>query len=176
MCCWGICSTECKTDKLGSDVPPYRAKLIFVSVLSLAAQDAAAQIIPSGQCTVIVASRINMAEVGDFMSANSQLSYDAVYEAENGWLAVSIGLLPTEGAAEVLAELKARNAIPQDSYCSTGRRYLTTVWYQPVSPSEPTSPPESREPDQSNGAGAKSSGTGFFVDANGHVMTRVRTH
>jgi S1-C subfamily serine protease len=87
-----------------------------------------AQVIPTGQCAVIVASRVNMAEVQSFMSANSHLSYDAVYAAENGWLAISIGLLPEGSSTAAIAGMKQRGVIPQDALCSQGRTYLSRVW------------------------------------------------
>jgi len=147
------------------------ATLMFASVLSLTAQLVGAQVIPSGQCTVIVASRTNMAEVRDFMSANSHLSYDAVYEAENGWLAVSIGLLPEGTASEALVGMKGRGVIPQDSYCSTGRKYLSRVWSASITPNITPPPQSDQPPDDSAQAARSGSGTGFFIDLEGHVMT-----
>ena len=147
------------------------ANLILTSVLLLTVQPVAAQIIPFGQCTVIVASRINMAEVRDFMSANSQLSYDAVYEAENGWLAISIGLLPVDTASDALSAIKGRGVIPQDSYCSTGRKYLSIVWSTSVSASDAPPPQPEQTPDALAQTERSGSGTGFFIDLEGHVMT-----
>jgi S1-C subfamily serine protease len=134
-------------------------------------QAVAAQVVPPGQCTVIVASRVNMAEVQDFMFANSHLSFDAVYEAENGWLAVSIGLLPVDSAPGELAGMKSRGLIPLDSYCSNGRRYLGVVWSPAASSNDPPPAQPEQQPHGSAQTDTSSSGTGFFIDADGHVMT-----
>lgn len=149
----------------------YLSTLILAVVSMLATQAVSAEIIPFGRCTVIVASRTSMTEVQNFMSANKYLSFDAVYESENGWFAVSIGLLPIDSFSDEMAGMKKRGIIPQDSYCSSGRKFHNKVWPTSIAPNDMPPPQTSQTPDGQSPSQKSGSGTGFLIDLEGHVMT-----
>lgn len=100
----------------------------ILSADALLGETAEAQVVPVGQCAVIVASRQTMTEAMDFMRQNGHLTFDSVYQASNGWLAISIGLLPESNASDAIEGMKGRGIVPADTLCSTGRTYLARVW------------------------------------------------
>lgn len=92
-------------------------------------------------CALIVASRPSLAEAHQFRYENPQLPIEAIFQSSNGWLAISTGILEKWRAPSVLAELKAKAYIPQDSYCSDGEAYLEALWMAPE-----TAPSAGQEP------------------------------
>ena len=95
---------------------------LFALLLSLPAGPAAA-LVPDENCAIIVASRKSMPEVEEFVAANPQIDFGAVYSSRNGWLAISAGLVQDAYADTRLSRLKASGTIPLDSYCSDGEAY-----------------------------------------------------
>ncbi len=84
-------------------------------------------LVPAGYCAVIVASRDNLAEVRLFIEEELGGTGATVYLAANGWFAISIGNILSERAPAYLSQQKARDAIPSDSFCSSGRKLVRTV-------------------------------------------------
>lgn len=82
---------------------------------------------PNGQCALVVAARQTMAEVRLFQALSPKLEIKSIYTSDNGWLALSIGLLSSQGAAETIQRLVARGDVPADSYCSRGDSYLSVL-------------------------------------------------
>jgi V8-like Glu-specific endopeptidase len=78
----------------------------------------------SGRCYLITASRPTLAEaeqfIGQWFRGRSDIE---VFRSENGWFAVSAGILPKAESEGRLARLKAQGSVPQDSYCSSGNRF-----------------------------------------------------
>lgn len=80
---------------------------------------------PPNTCHLIAASRRTVAEVNDFAASYADfLPSMMVYRADNGWYAVSLGLIPTAREAFLRANT---TRIPPDSYCSDGARYVAAL-------------------------------------------------
>lgn len=88
--------------------------------------------VPEGSCAIIVAARTSVAEVELFERQNPQLNVTAVYEASNGWYAISIGEVALPLSEQRLSALKNSGTVPPDSYCSTGKSYLREVRSAPA--------------------------------------------
>ncbi|MFO6462817.1 hypothetical protein ACK8OR_00370 [Jannaschia sp. KMU-145] len=78
--------------------------------------------IPADQCALIVASRQTLAEAQSYIDGfpNTEEWFWKVFEARNGWLAISASLVIAEQSSQSLAELKRDGLIPDDSYCAKG--------------------------------------------------------
>lgn len=75
---------------------------------------------PPNTCHVIAASRRSLDEVNAFTAAYPDYwPQMSVFQSDNGWYAVSFGLISNRIAAAVLAG----ETLPQDAYCSDGTRY-----------------------------------------------------
>lgn len=88
-------------------------------------------LIPEGQCAVIVASRQTIEDTQNYIKRNFVEPSTAalVFGSQNGWYAISIGLLPTEIQAEWLTREKSAERVPEDAYCSMGTRFVSVaVW------------------------------------------------
>ena len=101
-----------------------RAALSLVCALASAGAAGAAPFFAEGTCALVVASRPDRAAADAYVAAHGIGSEARLFVSRNGWLAISIGTLPTDEAAETIRRLKARGAVPQDAYCSTGQAYL----------------------------------------------------
>lgn len=84
-----------------------------------------------GQEALVVASRATEADVVAFLGSgavareNLPPAFETrVYLSQNGWYAIAIGLFPPAQCENRLSRLVRRNAIPGDSYCSSGERYV----------------------------------------------------
>ena len=101
-----------------------RAALSLIYALASAGGAIAAPFFAEGTCALVVASRPDRAAADAYVAARGIGSQARLFVSRNGWLAISIGTLPTDEAAETIRRLKARGAVPQDAYCSTGQAYL----------------------------------------------------
>lgn len=80
---------------------------------------------PPQTCHLIGASRRTVEEVNDF--ANSHRAFFPsmeVYLAQNGWYAISLGLIRVD-AEEVVRSVTA--GIPADAYCADGKEYVAVL-------------------------------------------------
>lgn len=94
------------------------------TVILILAWTAAAQAITfsDNQCAVVIASRQTMAEVIDYVKTHQiNPKKVTVYPSENGWLAISVGLISDR---KILATWKEQGKIPPDSFCSSGEKFL----------------------------------------------------
>lgn len=77
------------------------------------------------QCAVIIASRQTMAEVIDYVKTHQiNPKKVTVYPSDNGWLAISVGLISDR---QILTAWKKKGNIPADSFCSSGEKFLRGV-------------------------------------------------
>ncbi|MCG7494101.1 hypothetical protein [Thalassobius sp. Cn5-15] len=84
----------------------------------------AEDMVKPGTCELIVASRPSLDAARDYVRTLSDRRFAKVFEADNGWYAVSIGALKPAEEKPVLTKWKASGKIPKDSYCSTGKTYV----------------------------------------------------
>lgn len=76
-------------------------------------------------CHLIAASRKTLDEVNRFVAQNRDfLTGMAVFRANNGWLAISLGQVTLAAAPSILAHSKN---IPADAYCSDGAGYIAMM-------------------------------------------------
>ncbi|TWI31254.1 hypothetical protein IQ24_03112 [Paracoccus sulfuroxidans] len=76
-------------------------------------------------CHLIAASRKTLDEVNSFAAQNPDfLTGMAVFRAENGWLAISLGQVTLAAAPSILANSEN---IPADAYCSDGAGYVAMM-------------------------------------------------
>lgn len=103
---------------------------------------------PPNTCHLIAASRGTIAEINDFARSYADfLPSMMAYRAENGWYAVSLGLIPTASAGFLLANT---TRIPPDSYCSDGAGYIEVLdrrddVFVQIAPAEQTTLRETRD-------------------------------
>ncbi|MCU9839355.1 trypsin-like peptidase domain-containing protein [Ruegeria sp. WL0004] len=96
--------------------------------LALAPSGGLAQsLVPFEQCAIIVASRQTIIEAREYIQNNGIEDIATVFEAKNGWLAISVGTVPLSSSKQALAELKSKPSFPSDAYCSTGKAYVRVV-------------------------------------------------
>ena len=84
--------------------------------------------VPAGRCALIIASRQSITDARRVIEEYGAAHTGAIYLAQNGWYAVSAGLLPQNEASDLISSLKSRGTIPNDSLCSAGRSYQSRVW------------------------------------------------
>lgn len=84
-------------------------------------------LVPSGQCAIIVASRQTLSEARIYVRQHGLEDLATIYEAQNGWLAISVGAVTSTVSERMLAELKADPSFPADAYCSTGKAYVRVI-------------------------------------------------
>lgn len=101
--------------------------LVFIFLL-ISSSAAMAVDFPEGRCAVVVASRPTLAEAHDYRLAHQDQHISEIFLSENGWYAMVVDYIAADDADFILAQRKARNLIPSDSYCSTGNRYVTRIW------------------------------------------------
>ncbi len=92
-----------------------------------------------------------------------------VYETRSGFLAVVVGTATLERVNSVIANLVAENAVPSDTYATAGEGFTKRVWDSSIGANS-TREPEPRS-SHSDTPARVSSGTGFFVSDDGHVLT-----
>lgn len=80
---------------------------------------------PDNTCHMIGASRRTVPEVNDFVRANmSFFPSMEVYQSDNGWFAISLGLVRVDAVGQVK---RAGDTIPPDAYCSDGADYIAVL-------------------------------------------------
>lgn len=78
----------------------------------------------SSRCYVVTASRATVAEAESFIANWFPGRSDVqVFRSDNGWYAISAGIVSKSEADWRLNQLKSAGTIPSDSYCSTGSRF-----------------------------------------------------
>lgn len=100
---------------------PLRTTFVAISLGFIVLQvplTAAAAPFPSDQCAVIIASRPTLTEVTLWETSHPQYTVDAVYQASNGYYAISAGLIRKEGWRDTVARLRLKGLVPDDAYCS----------------------------------------------------------
>ena len=87
-----------------------------------------AEYIRGDECVLVVASRPNVAEARRYVFDNiSDRRYLKAFKSKNGWIAITIGKLKPHEVDPTLARWKKSGKSPQDSYCSTGKKYTGGV-------------------------------------------------
>ncbi|MEY8801665.1 trypsin-like peptidase domain-containing protein [Leisingera sp. XS_AS12] len=104
-----------------------KALLAFSLTLTLSSEAIPSELVPAGQCAIVAASRATLAEANAFIAEYGIEELATIYESANGWLAISIGAVPVQQSGSILTTLKRKELIPNDAYCSTGKRYLRVV-------------------------------------------------
>ena len=76
-------------------------------------------------CAPIVASRPDVVQVFDYIRnfPSTEKWVWRVYDAGNGWFAISSNFVLKEKADSALAQLKLENRIPEDAFCSSGATF-----------------------------------------------------
>lgn len=110
---------------------------IFMASTSIA-QD----MVPRGQCAVVVASRPSISDAVAYIRENNWQNIARIFQSNNGWLAITAGMIANDGSTSAIARMKAMGQIPSDAYCSTGGPYVKEVDWR--SNSQETSRPISR--------------------------------
>ena len=82
---------------------------------------------PSGSCAVVVAARPSVQEVRSYIWENGWQDVARVFESTNGWIAITVGVIPNDGSTYEIARLKGRGTVPGDAYCSTGLPYVREI-------------------------------------------------
>jgi hypothetical protein len=103
----------------------------LIGILGLCAPHAARALDLGGQNALVIASRASEGDVIAFLNDQALALNDLapasatrIFLAENGWYAIAIGLFASADCENRLSRLVRTNAIPSDSYCSSGARYL----------------------------------------------------
>ncbi|KUF09331.1 SH3 domain-containing protein [Pseudoponticoccus marisrubri] len=95
----------------------------------------------SNRCYIVAASRTSIAEATGFISQWLRgRSGVRMFQSDNGYYGIVLETVSRSGADARLAQLKSRNAIPGDSYCSTGRRFVAEVLWNGGAPAPSPSP------------------------------------
>lgn len=106
-------------------------RFVTSSTLAWAAAPAGAvEFFPNGECAIVIASRPSVVQSRAYILENGWANLASVYQSANGWFAISVALVQTDKAAEVLNSRKAAGYYPQDAYCSTGQKYVRQVNWQ----------------------------------------------
>ena len=84
--------------------------------------------LPAGQCYVTVASRTSVGEATAFIRSRVS-GFDDVrmFEATNGYFAVTVATAYRSNADAQIALWKTQGRIPGDSYCSQGDRFVREI-------------------------------------------------
>lgn len=84
-----------------------------------------------GQQALVIASRASEGDVIAFLDRQAGALADLppgygtrIYLSDNGWYAIAIGVFGPRECDNRLTRLLRRDAVPSDSYCSGGERYL----------------------------------------------------
>lgn len=130
--------------------------LALIAILATSGLGArAADLVPEGDCAVIVASRASLPEVRAYVDQELKGRPFEIYLSSNGWYAISIGLIEEERAQDFINSEQRGGNIPKDSFCSSGSKFKQLVSL-PESKFPPA--PASSQPGQvdSKSAGAES--------------------
>ncbi|MGH1415259.1 MAG: SH3 domain-containing protein [Pelagimonas sp.] len=98
--------------------------------------------LPSSQCYIVTASRPSIAEAVAFAKQwFSNRSGVRLFQSTNGYYAITIRTVAKSESDWQINRLKSQNAVPSDSFCSSGRRYVAEVLWQGGSANAPTPVP-----------------------------------
>ncbi len=86
-------------------------------------------LIPDGKYAVIIASRPSLSEAEEYIATLPNTQYVNVYKSQNGWYAISLGFL-NDDELYVFDKLKEHNRIPQDSFCTRGKKFIREVSFR----------------------------------------------
>lgn len=104
----------------------FTAVFLVLAIYSATAT-AAHNIVPSGQCAVIVASRPSIQAARQYITNNGWQNVARVFESSNGWFAIASRMIQNRGSTATLSRMKSSGVIPNDAYCSTGTPYVREV-------------------------------------------------
>lgn len=120
----------------------------IIGIILALTPPAFAQVVPEGQCAVIVASRSSLSEAQQWVSQNPSVPTKAIIKYRNDQYAVSLGLIDKVGWRESVAWFVAAGQAPPDAYCSArGAESLAWVASPPVQPPITPTAPYSPNPD-----------------------------
>ncbi len=106
----------------GPQFVPVKATAHFCDFPPSPAEGPAAFLAPPNSCHLIAASRRTLDEVNAFVADHAEyLPQMTVFRAQNGWYAISLGMISTLAVERVLA---VGGNIPPDAYCSDGANYF----------------------------------------------------
>ncbi|MFZ7091850.1 SH3 domain-containing protein [Primorskyibacter sp. 2E233] len=115
----------------------------------------------SSSCYIVTASRTSLAEAQSFIRQwLSGRNGVRIFESSNGYYGIVVETVSKSRSDARLNQLKSQGAIPGDSYCSTGSRFVAEVIYGRASGGTPTPLP---------------SLTTMYVDNNSDNSLNVRT-
>jgi hypothetical protein len=103
------------------------ATVIAFSTCFQATSSLADPLVEPGTCELIIASRPTLEEAKQVVSGVTDKRFVKIFQAQNGWYAISIGALRPDEEEPIMTKWKASGKIPQDAYCSTGKKYVARV-------------------------------------------------
>ena len=82
----------------------------------------------SNRCWLAIGARKTKIEVTEFLSEYSSILTDIeMFKSNNGWFVFTMGQMGRDAALAKMERLVASSSIPDDSYCSTGKSYITKL-------------------------------------------------
>ncbi len=109
----------------GPQFVPVRATAHFCDFPRRPAEGPAAFLAPPNSCHLIAASRRTLDEVNAFVADHAEyLPQITVFRAQNGWYAISPGMISRLAVEQVLM---AGKNIPADAYCADGSNYFDVM-------------------------------------------------
>ena len=85
-------------------------------------------IVPIGKCEIVIASRKTLVEARQLYDNNDLVGFGKIFQSSNGWYAITVGAIETSEATKVLDNLKRLGKIPDDAYCSIGKRFISQIY------------------------------------------------
>ena len=124
--------------------------------------------LPSSRCYIVVASRPSVAEAKQFIHSGLQdTSGVRIFHSENGYYGITVATVNKSEANYYLNNWKSQNRIPQDSYCASGRNFVTEIaWQGGGTTHTPTPSTRTLWVDNNNGGGLNlrsGPGTGYPI-------------
>lgn len=96
----------------------------------------------SSQCYIVTASRPSIAEAVSFAKQwFPGRSGVRIFQSTNGFYGITLKTVSKSSSDWELSQLKSQGAVPSDSYCSVGARYIAEVLWQGGGASLPPSNP-----------------------------------
>ena len=91
----------------------------------------AQDLVPPGQCAVVVASRSDMGAARQFIVEQGRQSGARTFESSNGWFAIVTGMIPNDGSSDAIARMRGLDLVPDDAFCSRGGMWVREVDWRP---------------------------------------------
>lgn len=110
------------------------ATVLAFSTCFQATSSLAEPLVEPGTCELIIAARPTLEEAKQVVSGVTDKRFVKIFQAQNGWYAISIGALRPDEEEPIMAKWKASGKIPQDAYCSTGEKYVSGMKWVPSEP------------------------------------------